>query len=191
MNSFLNVAHRIPCTGVEGPGLRFALWVQGCDIGCPGCCNQKLLAFEKRYVLAASEITREIQQSKRSLGIEGVTFIGGEPAYQAKGLADIASACQVMGLSVFLFTGFRIERLRRIDLPGVERLLRYTDVVVDGPYVSARPDKVRNWVGSENQRFHYLTNRYDSGIETNPDYSASVELHISPDGGLHYNGFPL
>lgn len=191
MNSYLNVAHRISCTSVEGPGLRFALWVQGCDINCPGCCNQELLAFERRCVLSSSEIIGEIQQSKESQGIEGVTFLGGEPAYQAKGLAEIASACKEMGLSVFLFTGFRIRRLKRLGLPGVERLLQNTDVVVDGPYVSARPEKVRNWVGSENQRFHYLTNRYDSVIETDSDDSASVELRISLDGGLHYNGFPF
>jgi anaerobic ribonucleoside-triphosphate reductase activating protein len=191
MTGYLNIATRIPCTSVEGPGLRYALWVQGCDIDCPGCCNQELLPFVRRQVIATSEIAVEIEQARELYGIEGVTFLGGEPAYQAQGLAEIAASCQLQGLSVILFTGFNLGQLRQRNLPGVEHLLRHTDVVIDGPFVAARRDTRRNWVGSENQRFHYLNQRYDASIETSCDDRPAVEIRIGLGDRLRINGFPL
>lgn len=191
MIAHLNVAARIPCTSVEGPGLRYALWVQGCDIDCPGCCNQELLPFVRRQVMSSSEICVEIEQALSLYGIEGVTFLGGEPAYQAKGLSDIAAFSQLRGLSVMVFTGFRLKQLRQRNLPGVEHLLRHTDVLVDGPFVAARPETRRNWVGSENQSFHYFTQRYDMAIETLPNERPAVEIRVALDSRLKINGFPL
>lgn len=191
MTSYLNIANWIPCTAVEGPGSRFALWVQGCDINCPGCCNQALLPFVRRQVMPSSEITLEIEQACTNYGIEGVTFLGGEPAYQAKGLAEVAAFCQLQQLSVMVFTGFRMEQLRQRNLPGVEQLLQHTDVLVDGPFVAARRDSSRNWVGSENQKFHYLSERYNASIETSPDYLPAVEVRVELDERLSINGFPL
>ena len=191
MTTYLNVAARIPCTSVEGPGSRYALWVQGCDIDCPGCCNQELLPFVRRQVISSSEIFLEIKQARELHNIEGVTFLGGEPTYQAKGLAEIAASCQLQGLSVMIFTGFQLGKIRQRNLPGVEYLLSHTDVVVDGPFVAARRDTRRNWVGSENQRFHYLTQRYDASIETSSNGRHAVEFRIGLDDRLEINGFPL
>lgn len=191
MTSYLNIANRIPYTAVEGPGLRFALWVQGCDIDCPACCNQELLPFVRRQVISSSQISWEIRQARENYGIEGVTFLGGEPAYQAKGLAEVAAFCQSQRLSVMLFTGFRMEQLRQRNLPGVEQLLNHTDVLVDGPFVADRRDSNRNWVGSVNQKFHYLSQRYDASIETFSDDRPAVEVRIELDERLGINGFPL
>jgi len=191
MTSYLNIANRISYTSVEGPGLRYALWVQGCDIDCPGCCNQDLLPFVRRQVMSSSEIALEIEQAHENYGIEGVTFLGGEPTYQAKGLAEVAVFCQLQRLSVMVFTGFRLEQLRQRNLPGVEQLLNHTDVLVDGPFIAARRDSSRNWVGSENQKFHYLTQRYEESIETSFVDRPAVEVRINLDEHLAINGFPL
>ncbi|HGG57662.1 MAG TPA: 4Fe-4S cluster-binding domain-containing protein, partial [Nannocystis exedens] len=40
----LQIAHIVAITEAEGPGRRFALWVQGCSLHCPGCCNPELFA---------------------------------------------------------------------------------------------------------------------------------------------------
>ena len=42
----LPVAQFVPRTEAEGPGRRFALWVQGCPLRCKGCCNPEMLAFK-------------------------------------------------------------------------------------------------------------------------------------------------
>jgi anaerobic ribonucleoside-triphosphate reductase activating protein len=191
MTHYLNIASRIPCTSVEGPGLRYALWVQGCDIDCPLCCNQELLPFVRRQIMLSSEIVVEIEQSREMYGIEGVTFLGGEPTYQAQGLAEVAASCQRLGLSVMVFTGFRLEKLRLRNLLGVKDLLDHADIVVDGPFVASQPDTKRNWVGSENQRFHYLTTRYEASIETLSLDRPAVEVRIGLDEGLQINGFPM
>ena len=90
-----------------------------------------------------------------------------------------------------VFTGFRLDQLRFRNLPGVDLLLCHTDVVVDGPFVSARHETVRNWVGSNNQRFHYLTERYDKRIETSSIDRAAIEIRLEMDGSIEMNGFPL
>jgi anaerobic ribonucleoside-triphosphate reductase activating protein len=141
--------------------------------------------------MSSSEIALEIEQAHKNYGIEGVTFLGGEPAYQARGLAEVAAFCQLQRLSVMVFTGFRLEQLRQLNLPGVEQLLNHTDVLVDGPFVAGRRDSSRNWVGSENQRFHYLSPRYDESIETSSDGHPAVEVRVELDERLGINGFPL
>lgn len=78
---------------------------------------------------------------------------------QAQGLAEVAKGAQTLGLSVMVFSGYTMSELGEMQLPGVEQLLRYTDVLVDGPYEANKPDKTRRWVGSTNQQFHYLTRR--------------------------------
>ena len=87
------------------------------------------------------------------------------------------------------FTGYTLEECRRSPLPDVTELLAATDVLVDGVYLKDRPERVRNWVGSTNQRFHYLTDVYDASIETDPRYRHVVELR-EEDGHLFLNGCP-
>ena len=191
MTRYLNIASRIPCTSVEGPGLRYAVWVQGCDIDCHGCCNQDLLPFIRRQIISSSEIIDEIAKARDHYGIEGVTFLGGEPSYQAQGLAEVAIACQSLSISVMLFTGFRLEQLLQRRLPGVDALLANSDIVVDGPFVATQLDHKRNWVGSLTQRFHYMTSRYEQSIETACFDRPALEVHVSLDEHLRINGFPM
>ena len=66
-----------------------------------------------------------------------------------------------------------------------------TDLVVAGPYIESRAETVRNWVGSTNQTFHYLTERYGPQIETDSADRPTVEIRIQRDGGVRLNGFPM
>lgn len=75
-------------------------------------------------------------------------------------------------------------------LPGVDQLLRYTDVLVDGPYEADLPDRNRRWVGSTNQQFHYLTERYDVRIESNDKVERVLEIRLKTDGSVFINGWP-
>ena len=88
-----------------------------------------------------------------------------------------------------VFTGYTFEECRRDPLPGVAELLTATDVLVDGAYLRDRPERVRNWVGSTNQRFHYLSDAYDASIETDPQYRHVVELR-EENGRVYLNGCP-
>ncbi|GGE59119.1 hypothetical protein GCM10007421_37130 [Halopseudomonas oceani] len=95
-----------------------------------------------------------------------------------------------MGLSVMVFSGYTKNELDVMQLPGVDQLLRYTDVLVDGPYEESFPEQNRRWVGSKNQQFHYLTERYDARIESDGDVERMLEVRLRTDGTIFINGWP-
>ena len=189
METYINVNRFIGATRAEGPGLRACLWVQGCLRNCPGCCNTDLLAMEERMLVPSEEVCGWIASACSEADIEGVTLLGGEPLLQARGLAPVARFAHDLGLTVMIFTGYTLDECRRDPLPGVADLLAATDVLVDGAYLRDRPERIRNWVGSTNQRFHYLTDAYDASIETDPRYRHVVELR-EEGGRLFLNGCP-
>ncbi len=184
----LNVAQVVPCTGAEGPGLRFAVWVQGCPLRCPGCCNPEMLPFEGGRPVAVAELAAMAKTARDERGVEGVTFLGGEPFAHAAGLAPLAGLVRELGLSVMVFSGFTLEEIRAADDTSVTELLAATDLLVDGPYLRDRPEPSRRWVGSTNQRVHALSDRYraDDPCWRRPN---TLELRLS-GGALSVNGYP-
>ncbi|MBF3236002.1 radical SAM protein [Aeromonas veronii] len=187
---WLNVASRLPCTEAEGPGRRAALWVQGCNKRCRGCCNPGYLQLVERELVSTSSVLDWLANAHHVHDLEGVTFLGGEPMLQAQGLAVVAQGAQSLGLSVMVFSGYTKTELDAMQLPGVDQLLRYTDVLVDGPYEASLPEISRRWVGSTNQQFHYLTERYDAQIEKRDAVERLIEVRINSDGTVFVNGWP-
>src|SRR5437899_1012158 len=156
----LPVAQIVPCTEAEGPGVRFAVWFQGCPLRCPGCCNPEMLPFEGGTRMTIAEVLARIDQAHRDHDVEGITLMGGEPLAHAAGAALLARAVRERGLSVMVFSGFTLEEARQMLDPAVNELIGQTDILVDGPYVRELPDTERRWIGSTNQRIHFLTERY-------------------------------
>lgn len=187
---WLNLASRLPFTEVEGPGRRAALWLQGCNKRCRGCCNPAYLQFVERELVSAESVLDWLSNAHQAYDLEGVTFLGGEPMLQAAGLAFVAQGAQALGLSVMVFSGYTTTELNELQLPGVDQLLLYTDVLVDGPYEANQPDRSRLWVGSTNQQYHYLSSRYDSRIEKGDAVDRAVEVHLYSNGGVFVNGWP-
>jgi anaerobic ribonucleoside-triphosphate reductase activating protein len=186
----LRVADMVPVTEAEGPGPRLALWVQGCTLRCPGCCNPQMFEAAGGREMEVAEVAAALDEVRGR--IEGVTFLGGEPFEQAAALAEVAREARRRGLSVAVFTGFTLEELRGGTLPGTRDLLAGTDLLVDGRYRRGEPETARRWAGSANQRFHFLTDRYRPGVEEiapgQPD--RTVELRFGPDGRVHASGWP-
>lgn len=187
--SYLNLASIRTCTESEGPGKRFALWVQGCGRRCPGCCNPEMQPIRENRVVDVADVINAVELAKERYGIEGVSFIGGEPVLQAEGLADLAVWCQENGLSVLVFTGYLHQELLDMHHSEVDRLLRATDILVDGPYLESEPDEYRDWVGSRNQRVLFLSGRYSEGIECLRRIH-STEFMVSGES-IMVNGWPF
>lgn len=187
---WLNMASRLPCTEAEGPGRRAALWVQGCNKRCRGCCNPAYLQLTERELVSASSVLDWLRNAHHAHDLEGVTFLGGEPMLQAQGLAFVAQGAQSLGLSVMVFSGYTKNELDVLRLPGVDQLLRYTDVLVDGPFEANLPEQSRRWVGSTNQQFNYLTERYDARIESGDRLDRVLEIRLKTDGTVFINGWP-
>mgnify|MGYP001548512049 CR=1 FL=1 len=65
----VNVALVVPCHEAEGPGKRWALWVQGCPILCPGCCNPEFLAEKERDRRSVDDLVGEHAVFPRGSGL--------------------------------------------------------------------------------------------------------------------------
>jgi anaerobic ribonucleoside-triphosphate reductase activating protein len=180
----LNIGHLVAGTHAEGPGSRFAIWVQGCPLRCPGCCNPELLPVTggRTYTVPAL-----VERVAATAGIEGISLLGGEPFAQAPGLAELARHCRERGLSVMVYSGYTLARLRRRDAAS-RRLLAQTDLLVDGVYDQRQPETRRRWIGSANQRLHFLSDRYRAD---DPRFyeSNTVELRLG-GGRVSINGWP-
>lgn len=184
----MQIAQIVSGTCAEGPGRRWAIWFQGCPLRCVGCCNPEMLSFSggEPYTLAA--LKDLMQQSRDAENVEGITLLGGEPFAHARDAVELASTARDLHLSVMIFSGFTIEQLRAQPSPEVDRLLELTDILVDGPYLREQPDTTRRWIGSTNQRIHFLTDRYqaDDACWQTPN---TLELRLDRHG-LQVNGFP-
>lgn len=186
--AYLNLASIRFCTESEGPGKRVAIWVQGCLKSCVGCCNPEMQKIEENVVVETQDLINIIQEEKIKNNIEGITLLGGEPILQAQGLSEIAEWSRKNGLSVILFTGYLFEELKNMKNSYVQHLLKYTDILIDGPFENEMHDTKRAWVGSKNQRVIYLSDFYKKGIEYEID-ERQMEILVS-NGEIYLNGWP-
>ncbi len=184
----LQVAQIVPCTEAEGPGRRFAVWFQGCPLRCPGCCNPEFIPFAGGTPTPLADVKAQLAAAHDRDAIEGLTLLGGEPFAHAAGAASLARFARQRGLTVMTFSGYTIEELRANPDPDAAELLPLTDILVDGRYMREQPDTSRRWVGSTNQRVHFLTDRYRAD---DPRWRQRNTLEIRVDrGGVTVNGFP-
>lgn len=181
----INIAAIVERTRAEGPGDRFAVWVQGCPLRCPGCCNPELLAQVPREALRPEDLLPRVM----SAGVEGVSLLGGEPMAQAEALAPFAEGLRALGMSLMVYTGWTLAELRARREPAVDRILAVTDLLLDGRYDARLPETERRWAGSSNQALHFLTDRYDP---SDPQFRArnTVEVRITGDA-VSVNGYPI
>jgi anaerobic ribonucleoside-triphosphate reductase activating protein len=189
MSSEFLLASSVEDTEAEGPGKRFAFWVQGCHFNCPGCCNQEYLPFQGGKPMSSEKLLEKILWAKDQYQLEGVSILGGEPFTQKEPLSELVPKISHEGLSVMIYTGYRLEKLRSMNDPLIDKILQYTDLLVDGTYNQKLPDKKRRWIGSENQRLWFLSDFYS---EEDPCFleSETVEFRLRKDGTVFINGWP-
>ncbi|MCP4351988.1 MAG: radical SAM protein [Desulfobacterales bacterium] len=175
----------IPVTEAEGPGKRFAIWVQGCSVRCKGCCNPHLLKAGIGKNVMPDDLLQEIL--KVSGSIDGISLMGGEPFDQAQALTPFLKQVKKYNLSVVIFTGYTLDEIRKGHISGGKELLNYIDLLIDGPFISELATTSKQWVGSSNQQIHYLSNRFQN---VSKSYANTVEIHVS-DNEVVFNGFPI
>ena len=186
------IVHRfLPLTTVEGPGKRACLWVQGCSIRCQGCAVPWTWEQNKGEETTVEELFTEIEKSKRENGIEGVTFLGGEPFDQALPLAKLAEMVREIDLSVMTFTGYLYEDILSSNNRDHIELLQATDLLIDGPFMKDKMDLSRPWIGSSNQRYHFLTPRYEYLREQLSGIPNKIEVRLNLDGSISVNGMVM
>ena len=147
----LRIAGVVENSFTDGPGVRFALFVQGCPHHCPGCHNPQTHDFAGGSETTVSALLTALDEDPL---VSGLTLSGGEPFCQAGACAELARAAHARGKDVWTWSGWTYEQLREKAErePEVAELLRQTDVLVDGPYIEAERNLDLEWRGSANQR---------------------------------------
>ncbi|ERI10408.1 hypothetical protein HMPREF0083_01507 [Aneurinibacillus aneurinilyticus ATCC 12856] len=125
---------------------------------------------------------------KASPELEGVTFLGGEPFSQANELSILAKKLKEINLSIVTFSGYDYETIIRSNNPSWNRLLKETDLLIDGPYIQELHDLSRPWIGSKNQQYRFLTDFYKKIEEVIPFIPNKLEVRLYPDGTITANG---
>jgi anaerobic ribonucleoside-triphosphate reductase activating protein len=147
----MRIAGLVQDSIVDGPGLRFTVFTQGCPHHCAGCHNP-----ETHDPDGGSEMTTEeiIDQMGSNPLTDGLTLSGGEPFLQAGDCAKIAKAAKDNSLNVWAYTGYTFEKLLELAVtrPEIKKLLELIDVLVDGPFELAERSLAIKWRGSKNQR---------------------------------------
>ena len=147
----MKIAGLVQDSIVDGPGLRFTVFTQGCPHGCPGCHNPETHDISGGKEVPVEDIVEEMLSNPMT---DGVTLSGGEPFMQPGDCAEIAERAKAAGLNVWAYTGYTFEKLLELgkEEPAILRLLRQVDVLVDGPFVLEKRSLSIPWRGSTNQR---------------------------------------
>ena len=135
---------------VDGPGLRYVIFAQGCRHCCPHCQNPETWDVNAGKEFSVKQVIRLIKQQKKTK--RGVTFSGGEPFLQAAELAEVAQAAHEKDWDVVTYTGFTYEELIEDGSDGVKALVSASDILIDGKYIHKLRNTRLQFRGSSNQR---------------------------------------
>jgi len=145
----LRIAGTVGESIVDGPGIRYVIFTQGCPHGCPGCHNPETHDFAGGREIDTETLLTEI---RRNGLVSGVTFSGGEPFEQAEALLPLARQLKADGRHLMAYSGYTYEQLIADSRAGVRGLLEQLDLLVDGRYEAEHRSLELRFRGSTNQR---------------------------------------
>lgn len=160
--SNLRIAGVVRESIVDGPGIRFVVFSQGCPHNCPECHNAATHCFTGGYDCSIDKIINTVDEDPL---IKGVTFSGGEPVCQAEAFVELGKKVKERNLDIVMFTGYTFEELNNIgksDL-AVKKLLSLVDIMIDGKYEKDKRDLTLQYRGSSNQRVIDMKKTRDQG----------------------------
>ena len=147
---------------LNGDGLRVTLFVSGCTHNCPGCQNPETHDVDSGIpfdAAAREEIFTELSKDY----ISGLTISGGDPLLFIN-VEDVAQLVEDVKWefpkkTVWIYTGYTAEEIKNMInssgylnvVPWI-KVLKYTDVLVEGRFIKDLADVNEPWVGSTNQR---------------------------------------
>lgn len=143
----------------NGEGVRVSLFVSGCRNHCKGCHNHEAWDFDYGQPFT-KETENEIMEALRPSWIQGLSILGGEPCEEENKKVLIPFLKKVRNTfpekDIWLYSGYTYETLQN------DEILRYVDVLVDGPFLLEKKDISIAFRGSRNQR---IIKSKDGGIQ--------------------------
>lgn len=147
----IRIAGTVNDSIVDGNGLRYTIFVQGCPHHCKGCHNPQTHSFDGGKEVSISDLFDTITSNTL---LDGVTFSGGEPFAQAKPLVELADLVkQNTNLNIVTYTGYTFEEIITSNNPDWIALLNSTDILIDGEFIEDLKSYELRFRGSSNQRY--------------------------------------
>lgn len=143
----INLSGFIDSSIVDGPGVRFAIYTQGCKHQCAGCHNPNTWSTDDNLVYDIDQLIELVEAE--SLG-KYVTLTGGDPLLQIDSTVELASKLKAKGYNIWLYTGYTLEQIKANQ--KLSPILEYIDTLVDGKFVNELKDFKLEYRGSSNQR---------------------------------------
>ncbi|KGQ69797.1 pyruvate formate lyase-activating enzyme 1 [Chelonobacter oris] len=116
------------CGTVDGPGIRFILFLQGCLMRCKYCHNRDTWDLDGGKEITVDELMKEVVTYRHFMNASGggVTASGGEAILQAEFVRDWFRACKEQGIHTCLDTNGFVRRYDEV----IDELLDVTDLVL-------------------------------------------------------------
>lgn len=166
---------------VNGPGIRYTIWFQGCSIHCPDCANKQMWDHKEGYSKSPQDLIADIKKVK----VDGVSLTGGEPLDQYKELVIFLKLCKKNDIAVFLTSGHYLSEIKEI----YPKILTLVDILIDGPFIKDKLDTSPLWRGSTNQGINLLSEKAQKYQGYIPEYTTEIIFH--PDGKGVITGFNI
>ena len=147
----IKLAGIVPESYVDGPGIRFTVFVQGCPHHCKGCHNPETHDFNGGRLADVDKIFGKITKDPL---IKGVTFSGGEPFCQPEPLNYLEGLLKKKCYHVMSYSGYTFEELLKMseENSDIKGLLEKLDILVDGRFELSQRSLELKFKGSRNQR---------------------------------------
>ena len=144
----MRIAGTNSCSLVNGEGIRYVIFLQGCQHFCPGCHNPDTWDFENGEEVSVEKLAADISFRKY---IDGITLSGGDPFYQQEECIKLFDL--LPGINVWIYTGFEFDEIKYTELA------KRADVLVTGPFVEELKCEGKMY-GSSNQEIHRKASVY-------------------------------
>lgn len=137
---------------VDGSGFRIVIFLCGCDIGCKGCQNKNYWNINNGSIYDIEDLAEYIISLYKNGNYDGLTFSGGDPMYQKDKLLILIKKIResIPDINIWCYTGNVYENISNYEV------LKYINVLVDGPFIEELKTVGLRFRGSENQRLLYL-----------------------------------
>lgn len=136
---------------IDGKGIRYTIFVQGCPHHCEGCHNPQTHDFSGGNEITIQQLLKDIQKDPL---LSGVTFSGGEPFCQPEALAALGKEIKALGLDITIYSGYTFEELWLMSEKNkaIRELLEIADILIDGKFILEQKSLMLKFRGSKNQR---------------------------------------
>jgi anaerobic ribonucleoside-triphosphate reductase activating protein len=149
MTKTIRIAGYVNDSLVDGPGIRFTIFTQGCPYHCLGCHNPDTWDPKGGEEV---EISTLIAKWRQNPLLDGITLSGGEPLFQKEKLLPLIDAALEDGLNIVMYSGNTIEKMFKDNDPITMEILSKIHYLIDGRFLLKQINLDLLYRGSNNQR---------------------------------------